>query len=46
MDDSVDATRHIYVRTIAKLKVHAESDLVTLSLKSAATHQNSFRVYA
>ena len=46
MDDSVDAKRHIYVRTIAKLKVHAEFDLVTLSPKSAAIHQHSFRVYA
>ena len=24
MDDSVDVKRHVYLRTIAKLKVHAE----------------------
>ena len=46
MDDSVDANRHIYVRTIAKLKVHAELDLVTLSPKSVETHQHWFRAYA
>ena len=32
------------IRTIAKLKVHAEFDLAILSLKSTATHQHSFRV--
>ena len=26
MNDSVDVKRHIYLRTIAKLKVHAEFD--------------------
>ena len=44
MNDSVDVKRHINLRTIAKLKVHAEFDLATLSAKSAATHQHSFRV--
>ena len=39
MNDSVDVKRHINLRTIAKLKVHAEFDLATLSPKSAGTHQ-------
>ena len=43
-DSSVDVKRHIYLRTIAKQKVYAEFDLATLSRKSAATHQHSFRV--
>ena len=37
MNDSVDVKRPINLRTIAKLKVHAEFDLATLSPKSAAT---------
>ena len=41
MNDSVDVKRHIYLRTIAKLKVHAEFDLATLSPKSTATHHTS-----
>ena len=45
MNDSVDVKRHVYLRTIAKMKGHAELFfLATLSLKSAATHQHSFRV--
>ena len=46
MNDSVDVKRHGYLRTIAKLEVHAEIFffLATLSPKSAATHQHSFRV--
>ena len=34
MNDSVDAKRHVYLQTIAKLKVHAEFFLATLSLSS------------
>ena len=30
MNDSVDVKRHINLRTIAKLKVHAELDMATL----------------
>ena len=44
MNDSVDVKRYVYLRTIAKLKVHAEFVLATLSPKLAATHQHSFRV--
>ena len=43
MNDSVDVKRHIDLRTIAQLKVHAEFDLAT---KSGATRQHWFRVYA
>ncbi len=43
INNSVDVKRHINLRTIAKLKVHAKFDLATVSSKSAATHQHSFR---
>ena len=45
MDDSVGVKRpYIYLQTVAKQKVYAEFDLATLSPKSAATHQHTFRV--
>ena len=37
---------YAYLQTIAKKKVYIEFDLSTLSPKSAATHQHSFRVKA
>ena len=45
MNDSVDVKRHVYLRTIAKLKVHAEFFFWRLCHR-AATHQHSFRVWA
>ena len=44
MGDGVEVKRRIYLRTIAKEKVYAEFDLATLSPKSAATRQHSFRM--
>ena len=42
MNDSVDGKRHIYLRTIAKLKVHAEFDLATPSpIRSRQQHINT-----
>ena len=37
MGDSVEISRHVYLRTIAKQNVYAEFDLATLSPKSADT---------
>ena len=42
MNDSVDVKRHVYLRTIVKLKVHAE--FFFGDSHRAATHQHSFRV--
>ena len=44
MNDSVDVKRHVSLRTIAKLKGHAEFFFWRLCHR-AATHQHSFRVY-
>ena len=46
MGDRVEVRRNIYLRTIAKQTEYAEFDLATLSSKSEATHQHSFRVLA
>ena len=41
MNDSVDVNRHVYLRTIAKLKVHAEFFFLATVTEIGSNHSNT-----